>query len=65
MHLRVTAVRAVTEVGFLSCDESYTHAVPGDLGTVELVENGVATVFWDRTGSVSSCVLTDLQPSAE
>jgi hypothetical protein len=51
---RVVAVRTLEESGFTT-GGVHVHAMAGDEGTVEHLEDGLPTVRFDRTGTATLC----------
>lgn len=57
--------RVVALVPFADEDSSgrrYTHAIPGDLGSIiAVVDDLTPTVQWDRTGTLCDCASYEIQ----
>ncbi len=48
----VTSLVEIIEEGFLREGVDYTHAIPRDLGVVQMVDGDALTVLWHNTRSV-------------
>lgn len=61
---QVVAQNRITELGLLKRRELHVHAEPGDSGNVVFAVDDRRTVTWERTGTTSECLLSELGTSA-